>query len=121
MKRKSCNNSRWKAANQSKDWRIRRIIPNRTPRIWGKKLQRCVLKYCVCWRDLQLYFQVLFAIRLKNYIFFHSFSSTLGSLTRYSALRQTVLIVCTFSWQCVWPRPTNWHIHHVWNVNMTES
>jgi hypothetical protein len=24
MKRMACNNSRWKAANQSKDWRIRR-------------------------------------------------------------------------------------------------
>jgi hypothetical protein len=26
MKRMVCNNSKWKAANQSKDWRIRRWL-----------------------------------------------------------------------------------------------
>ena len=46
-----------------------------------KKLQRYILKYCMCWRDLQLYFQVLFVIRLKTTYFFHSFSTTLSSLT----------------------------------------
>ena len=36
MKRMACNNSRWKAANQSKDWRIRRRTSfQKSCHLWG--------------------------------------------------------------------------------------
>jgi len=34
MKRMDCNNSRWKAANQSKDWRIKRRRRRRSRCKW---------------------------------------------------------------------------------------
>ena len=39
MKRMACNNSRWKAANQSKDWRIRR---------WRRRRRRRRRRRCMC-------------------------------------------------------------------------
>jgi hypothetical protein len=45
MQRTACSKSRWKAANQSKDWRIRR---RRRRRIIGESLVKIIHQRCGC-------------------------------------------------------------------------
>jgi hypothetical protein len=52
MKRMACNKSRWKAANQSKDWRIRwrRRRRRRRRRRLGSQIYSCP---CACHEDMR--------------------------------------------------------------------